>query len=157
MSNRLCLGGHLECTGINPCPACFKIISVRVLLPAMRAGNFTGTKEQAQAFFDAHTKAWKTMLQGVMNEMEKLKSGVPVPETTAPETTEAPQFVSTSSDESKATSSDESKVTTLKRGGSKPLRGEVRIMAEEEAKKISSPGKSLENASNETAAIEDKH
>lgn len=154
MSNRLCLGGHLECTGINPCPACFKIISVRVLLPAMRAGNFTGTKEQAQAFFDAHTKAWKAMLQGVMQEMKKLKSGGG-----ASETTEAPISTSesTSSDESKATSSDESKGTTLKRGGSKPLRGEVRTMAEEEAKKISSPGKSLENASNETAAIEDKH
>lgn len=155
MSNRLCLGGHLECTGINPCPACFKIISVRVLLPAMRAGNFTGTKEQAQAFFDAHTKAWKAMLQGVMKEMEKLKSGVSVPETTEVQHSASE---STSSDESKnTTSSDESKGTTLKRGGSKPLRGEVRSMAEEEAKKISSPGKSLENASNETAAIEDKH
>jgi len=113
---------------------------VQVVIRAMRAGGFAGSKEQANAFFTEYRKAWEEMLRAKVAEVEAEEA----------QAAKAPGASSIPSQEPEAPPV-ESKVEVLPKAGkaSKPakktrlLRGELRQMAEKEPP-IETPGKTPE-------------
>lgn len=76
---RICESGAPECTGVNPCTACFKRITTIVMPIAMRAGGIAEDRAKSAAFFKEYGNGWQWMLSQVSQLVAAKRNTFPVP------------------------------------------------------------------------------
>ena len=166
---RICESNSPECSGINPCPYCYAFVFAKVLPNTIRAGGLASTRESAEAALKAYDETWRKALEARIEE-KKTATGQTEPFTTsllieflnfkearrkflAQKAEEQRQLELASGGTSPASPSEVAPVVaadeqrkeqmnghTLK--GNRPARGDVRRIAEKQAKESLAPGKS---------------
>lgn len=180
MLRRLCESNSAECTGINPCEYCYAFIFAKIIPNTVRvAGGPTSTRESAMAAFKTFDETWKKALDERIAEKEAVP-GTP-PFTTQPlleflafkesrrkhlalkekqdkefeSSTRNPASggASHTKQESKESKLDEIKSDNNENGkkGTPLARGDLKRLADKQAKESLAPGKSHSvNAGNGT-------
>ena len=59
---RICESDSPECSGINPCPFCYAFVFAKVLPNTIRAGGIASTLESAKAAMKAYDENWRKAL-----------------------------------------------------------------------------------------------
>ena len=165
---RICESNSPECSGINPCPYCYAFVFAKVLPNTIRAGGLASTRESAEAALKAYDETWRKALEARIEE-KKTATGQTEPFTTpllieflnfkearrkflAQKAEEQRQLELASGGTSPTSPSSEVVPAVVAERkdqtnghapkGNRPARGDVRRIAEKQAKESLAPGKS---------------